>query len=226
MSKIIKTGNIDNYMDMFHPECVVLDCDGTLYPEIGTAREIFNDLLSEYLKNKFKYSRRQVLRFLSDNKLRFSTVSEIAACLLWGIDENELNKNVIEKMPLERIGIKRAFEWHRILKHDVPIIIFTNNSSFFARLIAKRLGIFEGVSKIFGEKELSCKRKPEIETFGRIVSFLEDKNNILYFDDDDSCLSVGKKLGWHAVKPIFGNSIVDMSACVDGFLIENYGLSK
>lgn len=218
---MIQTTEINDFISKYKPDYVVLDCDGTLYPDINSVRVSFNGLLMDYLKNKFNFNELQAAEFVSNNKRKFDTESEIAACFQAGIDEDEFNIKVIEKIPLDSIGIEKSFEWKKITQQQIPIIIFTNNSSFFAHQIATKLGIISSVIKIFGEKELSYKRKPDIKSFEQVVFFVGDNAKILYFDDDDSCLITAKKFGWNTVKPLYKNLVLEKNPSIDGLLLKN-----
>ncbi|MDO8609270.1 MAG: methyltransferase domain-containing protein [bacterium] len=217
---MLKTTDINDFIKIHNPDYIVLDCDGTLYPEIGNARTLFIKILINYLRDKFKYTEAQAFDFVSNNKTKFCTESEIGACLLAGINEDEFNQEVLKKIPLDSIGIERAFDWQKILKYNIPIIIFTNNSSFFADLIVKKIGIASDVIKIFGEKELDYKRKPDVKTFEKVTAFIGDKTRVLYFDDNNLCLAIGKKMGWNTVKPLFKNSFTSNFFSIDGLLIK------
>ena len=217
---MIETSKIVDLVSLFSPDYIVLDCDGTLYPDIFAVKKDFDQLLSSYLQTKFNYSSDQCNEFIASNKIKFHTVSEIAACLQAGIDEQEFNEQVISKISLNTIGINTSFNWQSI-SEEIPIIIFTNNSSYFAHRIAIELGIDTRIIKIFGETELYYYRKPDKRCFETVDSFIGGNAKVLYFDDDISCLTTSKEFGWNTVLPVYKTLLdVKPTTSLDGILLK------
>jgi len=190
---------IIDLVQKYNPNYIVLDCDGTLYPNIVEARKVFYESLHGFFYRKFGYSQQDTDLYLEKQKEKYTTVSEIAACLLSGIDETEFNEEVIRPMNLENLGIDVLSPWSKLKEYKIPLIIFTNNSSFFASLIASKVGIIGNVERIFGESELNFIRKPAKEVFRVVANSLPAGSRILFFDDDISCIKMGDKIGWNSV---------------------------
>lgn len=203
--KIFK--ELGELIDLYKPTHIVLDCDGTLYPNISEARRIFNNLLDEFFLKKFGYSKEETAKFVNENKVKFNTVSEIAACILGGIDAKMFTEGVIKQIPVETLGIKDSLRWVGLLKYSLPLVIFTNNSSEFAFRIAEAIGISKNVERIFGEVELGFVRKPDISAYKIVSDFLGSGARVLYFDDSNDCLVSGKKMGWVSILSIFGEIV-------------------
>ncbi len=194
---------ICEFIERYNPQYIIIDCDGTLYPNIFEARSVFYESLYNFFSKKFNYSRKNTDIFLREQKEKYGTVSEIAACLLSGIDEVEFNTEVIESMDLEDLDIGTSSPWCILLEYNIPIIIFTNNSSFFASLIARKVGIIHNVEHIFGESELHFVRKPSKEVFKVVTNFLPKDSRILFFDDDELCVKMGNNFGWKSVQVVY-----------------------
>lgn len=202
--KIFK--ELGELIDFYKPTHIVLDCDGTLYPNIFEARRIFNNLLDEFFLKKFGYTKEETDNFINENKVKFNTVSEVAACILGGVDEKIFTEAVVNQIPLDILGIENS-KWVGLLKYSLPLAIFTNNSSEFAFRIAEAIGISKNVKRIFGEVELDFLRKPDILAYKIVSDFLGNEANVLYFDDNNECLVSGKKIGWISILSIFGESV-------------------
>ncbi len=185
------------------PEYIVLDCDGTLYPDIMKAREVFYETLYAFLLKKYGFETEHAKDFIRIQKEKFNTVSEIAACLLSGVDEEEFNREVIAPMDLDMLGIGESSPWKVLSQYDIPLIIFTNNSSYFASRIASRVGVVNCVKRIFGESELGFVRKPSAEVFEVVSRSLPQASRVLFFDDDTACIEMGKGFGWKSVHTFF-----------------------
>lgn len=194
---------VKDLIDLYNPTHIIIDCDGTLYPDIEAARKEFNNLLYVFLQNKFGYSKKEADNFISENKKKFNTVSEIAACFLAGIDEVEFNKYVLKPIQLNNLGVHRSGVWRELLEYNIPVILFTNNSSYFALCVAKEIGFYKKVASVFGEVELSFLRKPDAKTFDTVSDFISKDSRVLYFDDDPYCITAGKKKGWESVLVTF-----------------------
>ena len=201
--------DLNKLIDKYKPTHVVLDCDGTLYPNILKARRIFDDLLSKFLFNKFGYTKEEADKFISKNKIKFNTESEIGACILSGIDNEEFIENVIKLIPLDFLGIKDSLIWTNLLKYKLPLIIFTNNSSEFALRIVEKIGISENIKHIFGEIELRFLRKPDFKAYNVVSNFLGNNVRVIYFDDNENCLDSGKRSGWITVLTVFGDHLTN-----------------
>jgi len=200
----VVSDQIAELIETLKPDYIVLDCDGTLYPNIMEARSAFYESLYGYFLRKFGYTKELTDLCLLKNKSKYDTVSEIAACLQSGINEVEFNKEVIEPMNLRNLGIQEPSPWQILAGYKIPVIIFTNNSSFFASLIAKKVGISNCVIQIFGESELAFIRKPASEAFKHIANAIPKDTRVLYFDDDAICLETGQLFGWKSIQTFYG----------------------
>lgn len=192
------------------PAHIVLDCDGTLYPNISKARADFMAHMLPFISKWFDLPLSEAANKLHALMESHHTESEIAACLLTGIPEEILNREVIDKMNIEDLLDERTRPWSSLSEIDVPITVLTNNSSYFANRIVKKLNL--PIKEIIGESEAGFVRKPDIEIYkiAQNTSTGESKP-VLYFDDNLSSINSAASLGWVGVLTAYKSTLIHSS---------------
>ncbi len=197
---------LSSVINEIQPANIVLDCDGTLYRDIEAAREDFMSYLRPFIANRYSIPIIDSFEKIESLMTLHKTESEIAACLLDGIPEEDLNVEVIDQMNIDNLVDTRSRAWSLLSNFNIPITILTNNSSHFASRIIDSLGIHP--ANIIGESEANFIRKPDARIYALTEKMLgANAYPVIYFDDSPLCIEAGNKVGWIGVLTSFSSDV-------------------
>lgn len=177
---------------------LVLDYDGTIYPEEWSLTRAVDDRITAYIAELSGISmvaadeRRRELYRLHGNTLR-------GLMLEGGVDPHHFLDYVFDIADHHWPPPDRELE-HLLASLGLPVSIFTNARSDYVVKGLRRIGIERFVERIFDIEHSSFLAKPDPATYAAVAATLaEDPRRIAMVEDRAENLQPARALGWRTV---------------------------
>lgn len=189
----------DNNLINFHRiQCLLIDCDDTLYPQSSGAWELVGVRINQFMHQEMHFPEHEV------NALRARLWRQYGTTLR-GL-QNEYSVDIdayldyVHDVPLETILQPNPKLDLILSKISQRKWVFTNASSAHALRVLDLLGVashFEGIIDIYA---IAPHCKPEVGAFHRALSMISEKpEQCLLVDDSPPNLDTARSLGMQTV---------------------------
>lgn len=215
--------NGNNRIDLHRTQCILIDCDDTLYPQSSGAWEMVRVRINQFMRQEMNLSE------VKANALRARLFRQYGTTLRGLQIEYSVDRDAyldyVHDVALETV-IQPNPQLDLILS-TIPQRkwVFTNASSTHAQRVLDLLGVashFEGVVDIHA---ITPYCKPEVEAFQRAVEIIgEMPEHCLLLDDSPPNLDTAQSLGMqtlsigtrrHTSSPHI-NTIQELDQVLDG----------